>query len=116
MCDSKGVIYKGRKNESLQERFATETDKGPRPALDGADAFVGVSVKDGITAEMVARMTKDPIVFGWQTPIQGLAGGYPDKAGCDHGDAGRTTQTRSTTHGFHFSRALDTRATCINEK
>ena len=71
MCDSKGVIYKGRKEgmNPYKERYAVETDKRTiAQALEGADAFVGVSVKDGISAEMVKKMAKDPIIFAMANP------------------------------------------------
>src|SRR4051812_29021237 len=71
MSDSKGIIYQGRKEgmNPYKERYAAETDKRTvAQALEGADAFVGVSVKDGITAEMVSKMAKDPIVFAMANP------------------------------------------------
>ena len=65
------MIYKGRKEgmNPYKERFAVETDKRTvAQALEGADAFVGVSVKDGISAEMVKKMAKDPIIFAMANP------------------------------------------------
>ncbi|MEK7690045.1 MAG: NADP-dependent malic enzyme, partial [Bdellovibrionota bacterium] len=124
MCDSKGVIYKGRKEgmNPYKERFATETDKRTiAQALDGADAFVGVSVKDGITAEMVARMTKDPIVFAMANPDPEV---LPEDVIRIRPDAimatGRSDYPNQVNNvlGFPsiFRGALDTRATCINEE
>ena len=58
-----------RGDESVQRAFAVETDKRTiGQALEGADAFVGVSVKDGISADMVKKMAKDPIVFAMANP------------------------------------------------
>src|SRR3984885_1489798 len=71
MCDSKGVIYKGRKEgmNPYKERYAVETNlRTIGQALEGADAFVGVSVKDGISVDMVKKMAKDPIVFAMANP------------------------------------------------
>ncbi|MBL6988526.1 MAG: hypothetical protein ISR65_02035 [Bacteriovoracaceae bacterium] len=71
MCDSKGVIYKGRTNgmNKYKEQFAIETDKRSlKDAMEGADAFIGVSVKGLLTKDMVKSMAKDPIIFAMANP------------------------------------------------
>jgi malate dehydrogenase (oxaloacetate-decarboxylating)(NADP+) len=70
MCDSRGVIYKGRGGlNKYKEQFAIETaDRSLADAMKGADAFIGVSVKDAVTQDMVKSMAKDCIVFALANP------------------------------------------------
>ncbi len=71
MCDSKGVIYKGRTagmNE-FKEKYAVETEaRTLADALQGADVFIGLSVANCVTREMVRSMAKDPIIFAMANP------------------------------------------------
>ncbi len=71
MCDSKGVIYKGRTagmNE-FKEKYAVETDaRTLEDALKGADVFIGLSVANCVTREMVRSMSRDPIIFAMANP------------------------------------------------
>lgn len=70
-CDSKGVIYEGRKENmnEYKERIATKTDaRTLEEAIKDADVFVGVSVKDVFTPEMLLSMKDDPIVFAMANP------------------------------------------------
>jgi malate dehydrogenase (oxaloacetate-decarboxylating)(NADP+) len=124
MTDSKGVIYKGRKEgmNPYKERFATETDKRTvAQALEGADAFVGVSVKDGISAEMVKKMAKDPIIFAMANPDPEV---LPEEVLKVRPDAimatGRSDYPNQVNNvlgfPFIFRGALDTLATAINEE
>ena len=71
LCDSKGVVYKGRPvGMTPQKEFlANETnDRTLFDALKGADAFIGVSVRDVLTPDMLKNMGKDPIVFAMANP------------------------------------------------
>ena len=71
MCDSKGVIYKGRTNgmNPYKEDFAVDTDKRTLgDALKGCDAFIGCSAKGVVNKEMVLSMAKDPIIFAMANP------------------------------------------------
>src|SRR6056297_2932568 len=71
MCDSKGVIYNGRpgKLNAEKEEFARDTElRSLEDAMKGADAFIGVSVKDSVSPEMLNSMAKDPIVFAMANP------------------------------------------------
>ncbi len=124
MCDSKGVIYKGRKEgmNPYKERFAVETTKRTvGEAMVGADAFVGVSVKDGITVEMVKAMAKDPIVFAMANPDPEV---LPEEVMKYRPDAiiatGRSDYPNQVNNvlgfPFIFRGALDTMATQINEE
>ncbi|MEB3340078.1 NAD-dependent malic enzyme [Okeania sp.] len=70
LCDSKGIVSKGRSglNREKQE-FAVESSGTLADALVGADVFLGVSVPGVLTPEMVRSMAKDPIVFAMANPI-----------------------------------------------
>ena len=66
LVDSKGVVYKGRKEgmNKYKERFLVETDaRTLADAVKGADVFYGLSVANVLTPEMVKSMAKDPIVM-----------------------------------------------------
>ncbi|MBT7484646.1 NAD-dependent malic enzyme, partial [Candidatus Peregrinibacteria bacterium] len=69
MCDSKGVIYEGRENlDPYKEKMAAITNprgvKGDlAEAMKDADVFIGVSVPECVTAEMVSSMADKAIVF-----------------------------------------------------
>ncbi|MCP4119130.1 MAG: malate dehydrogenase [Desulfobacteraceae bacterium] len=71
MCDSRGVIYKGREQgmNKYKEIFALDTDlRTLEDAMKDADVFIGVSQKDVVTEEMLLSMAKDPIVFAMANP------------------------------------------------
>ena len=70
MCDSKGVIYKGRKNiDQFKSAHAVETDlRTLDQAMKGADVFLGLSAKDVVSKEMVKSMSKNPIIFACANP------------------------------------------------
>jgi malate dehydrogenase (oxaloacetate-decarboxylating)(NADP+) len=71
MCDTKGVVFQGRKDgmNKYKEAFAKETKaRTLADALRGADLFVGVSVKDCVTPDMLRSMNKNPIVFAMANP------------------------------------------------
>jgi malate dehydrogenase (oxaloacetate-decarboxylating)(NADP+) len=71
MCDSKGVIYKGRVERMTPEKIelAIETEaRTLAEAMVGADVFMGLSVADCVTPEMLLSMAKDPIVFAMSNP------------------------------------------------
>lgn len=71
MIDSRGVIYKGRKEgmNPYKERFATELPvRTFEEAIKGADVFIGVSQPDILTKEMVKSMADKPIIFAMANP------------------------------------------------
>lgn len=75
VCDSKGIIAKGdeRLNASKKE-LAEITNKdmikgGLKEAMKGSDVFVGVSVANCVTKEMVKSMNEKPILFTCANPI-----------------------------------------------
>jgi malate dehydrogenase (oxaloacetate-decarboxylating)(NADP+) len=70
-CDSKGVIYRGRANDMNQWKsaHAVETDaRTLAEALDGADVFIGLSVKGALSQEMVKAMAPKPLIFAMANP------------------------------------------------
>lgn len=70
ICDSKGVIYKGRAGLT-EEKAALAADTGMRTlaeAICGADVFMGLSVKDCVSGDMLLSMNRDPIVFAMANP------------------------------------------------
>jgi len=124
MCDSKGVIYKGREAgmNKYKEEFACETDKRTlTDAMDGADAFIGCSARGVLTKEMVASMAKNPIIFAMANPEPEI---YPHEAKEVRDDVimatGRSDFPNQVNNvlgfPFIFRGALDVRATKINDE
>ncbi|MFZ0792140.1 MAG: NADP-dependent malic enzyme, partial [Candidatus Korobacteraceae bacterium] len=71
LVDTKGVVYKGRKEgmNPYKERFAKETKmRTLADAAKGADLLLGLSVKGAFTPEMIASMAPDPLVFAMANP------------------------------------------------
>ena len=70
MCDSKGVIYKGRKNiDQFKAAFAIDTKlRTLDEAIKDADVFLGLSAKDVVSKEMVKSMAASPIIFACANP------------------------------------------------
>ena len=70
MCDSKGVIYKGRKNiDQFKSAFAIDTKvRTLDEAIKDADVFLGLSAKDVVSKEMVKSMAANPIIFACANP------------------------------------------------
>ncbi|MEA1994696.1 MAG: NADP-dependent malic enzyme [Campylobacterota bacterium] len=124
VCDSKGVIYKGRK-ESMnpyKEKFAAETQaRTLEQAMRGADAFLGVSAPHVVNKEMVRTMGKPPIIFAMANPIPEID--YEDaKDACPDAivGTGRSDYPNQINNvlvfPFIFRGALDARATTINHE
>lgn len=69
-CDEHGVISQSRKNlDTHKQRYARKTTlKTLAQAMKGADMFLGLSVGNICTSEMVASMAKDPILFCLANP------------------------------------------------
>ena len=71
MCDIKGLVYHGRTELMFAEKEAFTNGNHPASlaeVIDGADVFIGVSVANVVTPEMLKRMTKDPIIFAMANP------------------------------------------------
>ena len=124
MCDSSGVIYKGRKSgmNKYKEEFALDTEKRTlTEALNGSDVFIGLSVAGAVNGEMIKLMSKDPLIFAMANPDPEIT---PAQARLARPDAiiatGRSDYPNQVNNvlGFPsiFRGALDTRATQINEE
>jgi malate dehydrogenase (oxaloacetate-decarboxylating)(NADP+) len=124
MCDSKGVIYQGRTEGMNQWKsaHAVKTDKRTlTEALDGADVFLGLSVKGAVTGEMIKTMAASPIIFAMANPNPEIT---PPEAKAARPDAiiatGRSDYPNQVNNvlgfPFIFRGALDVRATAINEE
>jgi len=124
LCDTKGVVYKGRKEgmNSYKERFAQETDlRTLAEALVGADVFAGLSVKGALTREMVCSMAPNPVVFAMANPDPEIT--YDEAKACRSDviiATGRSDYPNQVNNvlgfPFIFRGALDVRATAINEE
>ena len=71
VCDSRGVIYRGRKEgmNEYKERFAADTElRTIHEALQGADVLVGLSGPGSVTADMLAGMADRPVIFAMANP------------------------------------------------
>src|SRR5271163_4173727 len=71
MVDTKGVVYKGRKEgmNPYKERFAKETSaRTLADAVKGADCLLGLSKKGAFTPEMIASLAPRPVVFAMANP------------------------------------------------
>ena len=123
MCDSKGVIYKGRKNiDQFKSAFAIETKlRTLEEAMKNADVFLGLSAKDVVSRDMVKAMAKNPIIFACANPDPEIK---PEIIKEVRDDAiiatGRSDYPNQVNNliGFPyiFRGALDVRAKAINEE
>ena len=123
MCDSKGVIWKGREGvDQFKSAHAAETDKRTlAEAVVGTDIFLGLSVAGAMTQDMVKSMAKNPIIFAMANPDPEIT---PPDAMAARPDAivatGRSDYPNQVNNvlgfPFIFRGALDVRATAINEE
>ncbi|MBU2485688.1 MAG: NADP-dependent malic enzyme, partial [Alphaproteobacteria bacterium] len=124
LCDTKGVIYKGRTEGMNQWKsgHAIETKaRSLADAMDGADVIFGLSAKGALTSEMIASMAKNPIIFAMANPDPEIT---PEEVASIRNDAimatGRSDYPNQVNNvlGFPyiFRGALDVRATTINEE
>lgn len=123
MCDSIGVIYKGRTERMTvqKEKFAVETSsRSLADAVSGSDVFIGLSVADALTPEMLLSMNHDPIVFAMSNPNPEIS---PELAHATRNDVimatGRSDYPNQINNvlgfPFIFRGALDVRASRITE-
>jgi malate dehydrogenase (oxaloacetate-decarboxylating)(NADP+) len=124
LCDTKGVVYKGRPNNmnEWKEAHAIETSaRTLKDALKGADVFVGLSAKGALTQDMVKGMAPKPIIFAMANPDPEIT---PEEALAARPDAivatGRSDYPNQVNNvlGFPyiFRGALDVRAAKINDE
>jgi len=125
LCDTKGVVYKGRKEgmNKYKEMLAVE-DKGHRTLVDAvkdADVFYGLSVANVLSPDMVKTMAKDPIIFAMANPDPEIKPELAKEARKDVIIAtGRSDYANQVNNvlgfPFIFRGALDVRAKGINEE
>jgi len=124
LCDSKGVIYRGRTDGMNQWKSAYAIETRHRTladALKGADVFFGLSVKDAVGQPMVQSMAKRPIIFAMANPDPEIT---PENVLAVRKDAiiatGRSDYPNQINNvlGFPyiFRGALDVRASTINDE
>jgi malate dehydrogenase (oxaloacetate-decarboxylating)(NADP+) len=126
MCDTNGVIYKGRgkgMNEWKEEFQAGEEWAGKtlKDAIVNADVFIGVSAPNVLKAEDVAKMAAKPLIFAMANPVPEI---YPEEARKGHPDAiiasGRSDYPNQINNvmcfPFLFRGTLDCGARIINDE
>ncbi len=123
LCDTTGVIYRGREKGMNQWKSAHAINTKARTlaeAVDGADVFFGLSAAGAMTKDMVAGMAAKPIIFAMANPDPEIT---PEEAHSVRGDAivatGRSDYPNQINNvlGFPyiFRGALDVQARTINE-
>ncbi len=123
LCDTKGVIYKGRTegmNQWKEKHAAKTTDRTLVDAMTGADVFLGLSVKGAVSKEMVKSMADNPVIFAMANPDPEIT---PEEVHEARSDAivatGRSDYENQVNNvmGFPyiFRGALDVRASEIND-
>jgi malate dehydrogenase (oxaloacetate-decarboxylating)(NADP+) len=124
VCDTKGVIYQGRTEGMNQWKSAHAIKTELRTleeAMEGADVFLGVSVKGAVTQEMVQAMADNPVIFAMANPDPEIT---PEDAHEVRPDAivatGRSDYPNQVNNvlGFPylFRGALDIHARAINDE
>jgi malate dehydrogenase (oxaloacetate-decarboxylating)(NADP+) len=124
MCDSKGVIYKGRTDgmNKYKDHFAVDTkNRTLADAMKDADCFIGCSAKGLVSKDMVKSMAKNPIIFAMANPDPEIT---PEEVAQVRDDAimatGRSDYPNQVNNvlgfPFIFRGALDVRARKINEQ
>src|SRR5499427_7209820 len=122
LCDTKGVIYQGRRDGMNQWKsgYAIKTSaRTLEQALEGADVFFGLSAKGAVSQDMVKKMAAKPIIFAMANPDPEIT---PEEVAAVRDDAimatGRSDYPNQINNvlGFPyiFRGALDVQATSIN--
>ncbi len=124
LCDIKGLVYKGRKEEMFPEKevFAQGEKPGTLAvALEGADMFIGLSAANIVTGEMLQRMRQTPVIFAMANPDPEIKYELARQARPDAIiGTGRSDYPNQVNNllGFPyiFRGALDVRARAINDE
>lgn len=126
MCDSTGIIYKGRYGMNpYKEELARITNKNRMSgnlsdAMNGADVFIGLSVGGIVSQEMVRSMSNDSIVLPLANPTPEIMPEKAKEAGARIVGSGRSDRPNQINNalGFPgiFRGVLDVRARDINEE
>ncbi len=124
LCDTKGVIWRGRKEgmNEFKERLASATPlRTLSEAIVGADVFFGLSVANALTPAMLLQMAANPVVFAMANPDPEIR---PEVAKATRSDViiatGRSDYPNQVNNvlgfPFIFRGALDVRARTINKE
>jgi len=123
MCDTAGVIYKGRTehmNEFKEDMAADTAARTLEEALVGADVFLGLSKGGIMNQDMVRSMAHDPVIFAMANPDPEIT--YDDAVAARPDvimATGRSDYPNQVNNvlgfPFIFRGALDVQATAINE-
>ena len=127
MCDSKGIIYEGRQEgmNATKTEIAQITNRDKlkgtlADALTGADVFIGVSVANTVTPDMVRSMAKDAIIFALANPVPEIMPDLAHEAGAAIVGTGRSDLPNQVNNVLAFPGifrgALDVQAKTINEE
>lgn len=127
MCDSKGAIYEGRSEgmNPVKEQVAKMTNQHKiqgtlAEVMNDTDVFIGVSVADAVTMEMVRSMKRDPIIFAMANPVPEIMPDLALDAGAKVVGTGRSDFPNQVNNVLAFPGifrgALDVRAKSINEE
>jgi malate dehydrogenase (oxaloacetate-decarboxylating)(NADP+) len=123
LCDTRGVIYRGRADGMNQWKSAHAVETKARSlaeAIEGADVFFGLSAKGAVDRAMVRAMADKPIIFAMANPDPEIT---PEEVRAVRSDAiiatGRSDYPNQVNNvlGFPyiFRGALDVRASAIND-
>jgi malate dehydrogenase (oxaloacetate-decarboxylating)(NADP+) len=123
MCDTKGVLYRGRTEGMNQWKSAHAVETTARTltqALEGADVLFGLSAKGAVTQDMIRAMADKPIIFAMANPDPEIT---PEEAKAVRPDCiiatGRSDYPNQVNNvlgfPFIFRGALDVRASTIND-
>jgi malate dehydrogenase (oxaloacetate-decarboxylating)(NADP+) len=124
MCDTRGVIYKGREKGMNPYKVRYQTNRTDMMSLEdaftGADIVIGLSQANQFTADMIRKMNKNPVIFALANPEPEIR---PEQVYEVREDAiiatGRSDYPNQVNNvlcfPFLFRAALDVRASSINE-
>jgi malate dehydrogenase (oxaloacetate-decarboxylating) len=125
LCDRQGIVWEGREGlNTVKEELAAVTNRAGRrgslaEALRGADVFVGVSVANQVTPEMVRAMAPRPVIFALANPDPEIPPEAARAARAAVVCTGRSDYPNQVNNvlGFPgiFRGALDVRARAIDE-
>ena len=126
MCDREGILHKDYPNLNWMQKKMTELTNlsgetgSLSDALKGADIFVGVSAPNIVTAEMVASMNKDSILFAMANPVPEIMPDIAKAAGARIVGTGRSDFPNQINNVIAFpgifKGALEGRASQITEE
>lgn len=127
ICDTKGVIHKGRKEgmNPFKTKIAEITNLSNQrgdleKVMKGADMFLGLSVPGTLTPEMIQAMGSDPIIFALANPIPEIMPALAYEAGARVVATGRSDFPNQVNNSLAFPGifrgALDVRAKNINDE